>query len=106
MPRMESFLYLLVAFFVLAIFWQSTMAAREAANAAALEACAERGAQLLDGTVAFRQMRLQRGRDGRMGLRRTYVFDYSEDGESRRQGFVIMAGRRVEFVGLGPTLVN
>jgi hypothetical protein len=51
-------------------------------------------------------MRLQRGRDGRMGLRRTYVFDYSEDGETRRQGFVIVSGRRVEFVGLGPTLVN
>jgi hypothetical protein len=106
MPRMESFLYLLVAILALAIFWQSTMAAREAANVAAVDACAERGAQLLDGTVAFRQMRLQRGRDGRMGLRRTYVFDYSEDGETRRQGFVIVSGRRVEFVGLGPTLVN
>jgi hypothetical protein len=43
MPRMESFLYLLVAIFALAIFWQSTMAAREAANVAAVEACAERG---------------------------------------------------------------
>ena len=36
MPRMESFLYLLVAIFALAIFWQSTMAAREAANVADL----------------------------------------------------------------------
>ena len=103
---MESFLYLLVLIAVLALFWQSAMRARDAANAAALEACRERHVQLLDGTVAFRQWKLQRGRDGRMGLQRTYVFDYSEDGESRRQGFVIVAGRRVEFVGLGPTLVH
>lgn len=103
---MENTLYLLVLLGVLALLWQSSMRARDAANAAAREACGERGVQLLDGTVAFRQFRLQRGRDGRMGLQRTYVFDYSEDGETRRQGFVIVAGRRVEFVGLGPTLVR
>lgn len=103
---MENTLYLLVLLGVLALLWQSSMRARDAANAAAREACRERGVQLLDGTVAFRQFRLQRGRDGRMGLQRTYVFDYSEDGETRRQGFVIVAGRRVEFVGLGPTLVR
>ena len=103
---MENFLYLLVLIAALALFWQSSMRARDAANAAASEACRERSVQLLDGTVAFRQWRLQRGRDGRMGLQRTYVFDYSEDGETRRQGFVIVAGRRVEFVGLGPTLVH
>jgi len=34
------------------------------------------------------------------------VFDYSEDGESRRHGFVRLAGREVELVGLGPTLVQ
>lgn len=103
---MESFLYLLVLLFAVAVFWQSAMHARDAANVAAREACMERGVQWLDGTVAFRQWKLQRGRDGRMGLQRTYVFDYSEDGETRRQGFVIVAGRRVEFVGLGPTLVR
>jgi hypothetical protein len=103
---MENFLYLLVLLFAVAVFWQSAMQARDAANVAAREACNERGVQLLDGTVAFRQWKLQRGRDGRMGLQRTYVFDYSEDGETRRQGFVIVSGRRVEFVGLGPTLVR
>lgn len=103
---MESFLYLLILIAGLALFWRSAMRARDAANVAAGDACRERQVQLLDGTVAFRQWRLQRGRDGRMGLQRTYVFDYSEDGETRRQGFVIVAGRRVEFVGLGPTLVR
>jgi hypothetical protein len=28
------------------------------------------------------------------------VFDYSPDGESRRQGFVVVQGRRVESIGL------
>jgi hypothetical protein len=79
-------------------FWQDSLAARESANAAAMEACQRLGLQFLDGTVAF--ARLAFGRDaGRVRLRRTYVFDYTANSIERRQGFVVLSGARVESVG-------
>lgn len=87
-------------------WWQASLAARDRANAAAREACERAGAQLLDGTVAFQRLRPARDDDGRFALRRTYVFDYSDDGRSRRQGFVVLRGTEVEVVGLGPVLVH
>jgi hypothetical protein len=80
--------------------------ARVHANGAARDACEQAGVQMLDGTVAFRRLRPARDAAGRLALRRTYVFDYTEDGASRRQGFVILRGHDVEIVGLGPTLVH
>lgn len=87
-------------------WWQSSLAARDRANAAAREACERAGAQLLDGTVAFQRLRPARDDDGRFAFRRTYVFDYSDDGHSRRQGFVVLRGAEIEVVGLGPVLVH
>ena len=57
-------------------FWQDSLAARESANAAAMEACSGLGLQFLDGTVAFARVALIR-EAGRLKLRRTYVFDYT-----------------------------
>jgi hypothetical protein len=91
---------------VLALIWRANVEARATANHAAHDACADAALQLLDGTVAFKSWRPTRGDDGRLTMRRTYVFDYSDDGASRRQGFVILRGRDVEIVGLGPTLVR
>jgi hypothetical protein len=31
---------------------------------------------------------------------RTYTFDYTRDGFERSQGFVVLAGHRIEAVGL------
>jgi Protein of unknown function (DUF3301) len=79
-------------------FWQDSLAARESANAAAMEACQRLGLQFLDGTVAFARLAL--GREaGRVRLRRTYVFDYTANSIERRQGFVVLSGSRVESVG-------
>jgi len=91
---------------VVGLIWRANVEARAVANDAAHGACGEAGLQLLDGTVAFKTWRPSRGADGRLALLRTYVFDYSDDGASRRQGFVILRGRDVEIVGLGPTLVR
>ena len=90
----------------LLFWWQASLAARDRANAAARRACSDAGAQLLDGTVAFQRLSAARSRDSRFALRRTYVFDYSDDGHSRRQGFVVLRGVEVEVVGLGPVLVQ
>jgi hypothetical protein len=79
--------------------WHANLAAREAANAAAVDACARLRLQFLDGTVAFAGFKLARGPGGWLVLRRTYTFDYTSDTISRRSGFVIMTGRRIESIG-------
>lgn len=83
----------------IAWFWQDSLAAREAANAAATEACERLALQFLDGTVAFARLGFGRGRGGHLVLRRTYVFDYTANSIQRRQGFVVIAGRQVETIG-------
>jgi hypothetical protein len=82
-------------------FWQDSLAARESANAAAMDACRRLGLQFLDGTVAFARVALVR-EAGWLKLRRTYVFDYTATSIERRQGFVLLTGRRVESVGYAP----
>ena len=93
-------LALLAGMLALAWFWHDSLGAREAANTAAFETCQSTGAALLDGTVAFRRLQTVRMAGGTLGLRRTYVFDYTRDGATRQQGFVVMTGRSVESVGL------
>ena len=93
-------LCVLAAMLALAWFWHDSLGARETANAAALETCGRMGAALLDGTVAFRRLEAVRVAGGTLGLRRTYVFEYTLDGATRQQGFVVLTGRYVDSIGL------
>jgi hypothetical protein len=80
--------------------WHSSLDAREAANRIAAETCSQAVVQFLDGTVAFAGFRLARDARGHRRLLRTYTFDYTNDGFERAQGFVVLAGSRLEAVGL------
>jgi len=80
--------------------WQSSLDAREAANRIAKDTCSRAVVQFLDGTVAFAGFRLTRAAAGRRRLLRTYTFDYTTDGFERSQGFIVLAGLRLEAVGL------
>lgn len=91
---------LLVALLAGAWYWHDSLGARERANDAALETCRGTGAALLDGTVAFRALRLVRIAGGTLQFQRTYVFDYTRDGYTREQGFVVLTGHRVDSIGL------
>ncbi len=95
-----SLLGLLAVLLATAWYWYDSLGARERANEAALDTCRGTGAALLDGTVSFRRLWPVRGNGGALQLRRTYVFDYTRDGYTRQQGFVILTGRTVESVGL------
>lgn len=94
-------LVLLVVVAAIVWFAQDSLAARERANRAAMEACQRLSLQFLDGTVAFARLSFAR-EHGRLAFRRTYVFDYTANSIERRQGFVILLGRRVESVGYAP----
>jgi Protein of unknown function (DUF3301) len=80
--------------------WQLSMEAREAANRIAQDTCSRAVVQFLDGTVAFAGFRLQRDSRGKRRLLRTYTFDYTSDGFERAQGFVVLAGEKLQSVGL------
>jgi hypothetical protein len=80
--------------------WQLSLDAREAANRIAKDTCSRAVVQFLDGTVAFAGFRLSRNANGRRRLLRTYTFDYTSDGFERAQGFIVLAGLRLEAVGL------
>ena len=102
---MSEFIAFMMIGGLLTVLWRSGVEARGVAFDAARAACERDGLQLLDGTVVFKSWRTGRGAGGRLALYRTYLFDYSDDGASRRQGFVVLRGQRIEIVGLGPTLV-
>jgi Protein of unknown function (DUF3301) len=80
--------------------WQVSLDARETANRIARETCSGAVVQFLDDTVAFAGFRLTRDLKGKRRLLRTYTFDYTSDGFERAQGFIVLAGHRLEAVGL------
>jgi len=84
--------------------WHLSLAAREAANRIARDTCSKAVVQFLDDTVAFAGFRFTRAASGRRRLLRTYTFDYTADGFERSQGFIVLAGLRLEAVGLAGTV--
>ena len=66
----------------------------------AREICQRQDYQLLDNSVFFQSLSIIRLRRGSLGFQRLYQFEYSEDFDTRKQGFVIMHGKQVESSGL------
>ncbi len=92
----------LLALAIGVLFWVDTLRARERAVAAGRAACRRYGVQLLDDTVAFAKLRLARDDDGRLRLRRTYAFEFSDTGNNRRRGAIVMLGGVLADLQLEP----
>lgn len=82
--------------------WFDSLRARESAIRAARLACAADGVQLLDATVALASLRLQRGDDGWVALRRIYRFEFSDTGNNRLDGSITVLGANVQALYLAP----
>ncbi len=95
-------LLLLLAMGALIWFWLHSIRILELAREAGRRACTRADVQFLDDTVAGTRLQLARDRNGRRILRRTYRFEFSETGNSRREGEVVMLGERVETVTMEP----
>jgi hypothetical protein len=94
---------LVLALIVLgALFWVDSLRARERALLAGRRACERYGVQLLDETVQFSRLRLARDEDGRVRLRRTYSFEFSDTGNNRRHGAIVMLGAELADLHLEP----
>lgn len=93
------------AFLVLvgaALLWADSLRARERAVRAGRDACARYSLQFLDDTVSFTRMRLARDGEGRLKIARTYTFEFSDTGNNRRDGAIVMLGGEVQDLRLEP----
>ena len=92
----------LVTLALLGWLWYDSMRAREHAVAAGASACVREGLQLLDETVECVSLRPARNAAGRLVLRRMYRFEFSDTGDNRRSGSVVMLGGEVESLIMEP----
>ncbi len=70
-------------------FWVDSLRARERALAAGRRACERYGVQ-----------------PGRLRLRRTYSFEFSDTGNNRRHGAIVMLGAELQDLQLEPYRVQ
>jgi hypothetical protein len=97
---MPELLILLIAVVFGWACWSSARAAAERAEEAGRDACHAAGVQWLDQTVHANGLRLRRTEDGRLGFERSFRFEYSEDGQDRHVGRLVLRGDRlVAFSG-------
>ena len=97
---MPGLLILMIVMTVGWAWWSSARAAAESAEELGRHACHAAGVQLLDQTVHANGLRLRRGQDGRLGFERSFRFEYSEAGDDRHVGrLVLRGGELVGFVG-------
>ena len=96
-------IYLMV-FVAAGWFWLTSIRVLEIARNAGKQACTKADLQFLDDTVAGIGIKLVRNQSGRRVLQRTYRFEYSETGNDRIEGKVVMLGETVEQVMMHPHL--
>jgi hypothetical protein len=84
------------------LLWTDSLRARERAVRAGRSACERYELQFLDDTVSFARMRLARNDQGELRIARTYTFEFSDTGNNRRQGAIVMLGGEVQDLHLEP----
>jgi uncharacterized protein DUF3301 len=85
-----------------ALVWADSLRARERAVQAGRSACQRYDLQFLDDTVSFARIRLARNEDGELRLARTYTFEFSDTGNNRRHGAIVMLGGELQDLHLEP----
>jgi hypothetical protein len=84
------------------LLWLDSLRARERAVKAGRAACERYALQFLDDTVSFARMRLRRDGEGQLKIARTYTFEFSDTGNNRRHGAIVMLGGELEDLQLEP----
>jgi hypothetical protein len=86
----------------IAWLWFDSLKAREAAVRAARAICAAEGLLLLDDTVSISGLKPVRGADGRLTLQRSYDFEFSDTGNTRLRGSMVLRGHQLVLFNVGP----
>jgi hypothetical protein len=84
------------------LLWADSLRARERAVRAGRSACERYHLQFLDDTVSFARMRLARDDGGQLKISRTYTFEFSDTGNNRRHGAIVMLGGEVADLHMEP----
>ena len=85
----------------IAWLWLDSLKAREIAVTAARSACRAENLLLLDDTVAISNVKPARDDDGQVKLQRAYNFEYSDTGNNRLRGSLVLRGHRVVLLNVG-----
>ncbi|XOV88557.1 MAG: DUF3301 domain-containing protein [Pseudomonadota bacterium] len=93
-------LLLLIVVGLVALYWQSAMRCKELAVIAARRECKLCDVQLLDQTVQLERLSLSRDASARWRIWREYRFEYTEDGDTRREGQLTLLGQKVIRIAL------
>lgn len=83
-------------------YWFDSLRALEVARDCGKRLCLDANVQFLDDTVAKVAQALARDASGRRVLRRTYRFEFSETGNTRLEGRLVLLGDRLESVTMEP----
>jgi hypothetical protein len=96
-----------IALIAAAVFlWLDSLRARERAVKAGRAACERYALQFLDETVSFTRMRLRRDAEGQLRIARTYTFEFSDTGNNRRHGAIVMLGGELQDLQMEPYRVQ
>jgi hypothetical protein len=98
MWELAALLLILLGIFL----WLDSLRARERAVRAGKSACERYDLQFLDDTVSFAKLRLARDEEGRLKIARTYTFEFSDTGNNRRHGAIVMLGGEMQDMHLEP----
>lgn len=99
---MPTLLILMIVGVTAFFMFTAARAAAERAGEISRDACDAAGVQWLDQSVHANGLRLRRKDDGWICLERSFRFEYSEDGQNRHIGRVVLLGGKL--VGFsGPT---
>ena len=93
---------ILISLAIIVWFWVDSLRALDVARHAGKLACKKYEVQFLDDAISGIALALVRDDVGRLVIRRTYRFEFSETGDSRLEGRLTLLGKRVESVTMEP----
>lgn len=85
--------------------WFDSTRVHEIAVEHARSQCRVDGVQFLDDTVSLATIKPSRDEEGHLTFKRAYTFEYSDTGNDRKAGRVVMLGRDVQILYIKPRLV-
>lgn len=93
-------LFIMLLLALLTWFWFENLGHREIAIRICKHACQQVHVQLLDDTVVLERIRLKRNQSGHIAIQRNYRFEFTDDGNIRQQGNLLLFGNRLELIDM------
>ena len=82
--------------------WFESTRVHEIAVGRARGQCQVEDVQFLDDTVSLANIKPMRDDNGHLTLKRTYMFEYSDTGNNRQLGSIVMLGQKVHCLNIRP----